>query len=227
MAFLQRRLLFVLVSVVLALIVVQSLQFDGKVQVQAAATTNLSADTQAQTAISNCLHCTRFFGSKNSWMYTATNDWYQQQGNWCGVASIRAIQVYDWLYYNGGNPQWDNSQTGVYDRLNSYTSPWGRGGGYVTSNISGDFGTDPHSVAYGAWYETPPSTQTQPYWFHNWIYGTSALTATSDFSRDFGSIPAISHKDPITVMTDGGYHSFVISGVYATKRSFQRRGGEI
>ena len=224
MAFLQRRLLFVLVSVVLALIVVQSLQFDGKVKVQAAATTNSGSATQSQTDIPNCLHCATFFGSKHSWMYTATNDWYQQQGNWCGVASIRAIQVYDWLYYNGGNPQWDNSQTGVYDRLNSYTSPWGRGGGYVTSDISGDFGTDPHSVAYGAWYETPPSTQSQPYWFHNWIYGTSALTATSDFSRDFG-LSAISHEDPITVMTDGGYHSFVISGVYS--RGDPSKGGVV
>lgn len=68
-------------------------------------------------------------------MYTATSDWYQQQGNWCEVASIRAIQVYDWLYYNRGNPQWDNSQTAIYNRLNSYTSPWGPGGGYVTSDI--------------------------------------------------------------------------------------------
>ena len=72
-------------------------------------------------------------------MYTATNDWYQHQGNWCGIANIRAIQVYDWLYYNGRAPAWDNSQEAIHNRLNSYSSPWGSGGGYVLSNISRDF----------------------------------------------------------------------------------------
>jgi hypothetical protein len=157
----------------------------------------------------------KFYGSNYSWMYTATGDWYQQQGNWCGIASIRAIQRYDWLYYDGKSPQWDNSQSAIHNRLNSYSSPWGSGGGYVFSDISRDFGTDPHSVAYGAWYDTPPSTQSQPYWFHNWIYRTSAKTATYDFGTDFGT-NTVSHNDPITVMIDAGYHSFVIDGVYAT-----------
>src|SRR5437764_14029852 len=58
-------------------------------------------------------------------MYTATTDWYQHQGNWCGIANIRAIQVYDWLYYNGRAPAWDNSQEAIHNRLNSYSSPWG------------------------------------------------------------------------------------------------------
>lgn len=156
-----------------------------------------------------------FYGSNGSRMYQATGDWYQQQGNWCGIASIRAIQRYDWLYYNGGSPGWDNSQSAIHNRLNSYSSPWGAGGGYVTSNISRDFGTDPHAVAYGVWYDTPPSTSSQPYWFHNWIYRTSAITATYDVATDFG-VNTVSHNDPVTVMIDGGYHSFVISGVNAT-----------
>ena len=148
-------------------------------------------------------------------MYTATNDWYQHQGNWCGIANIRAIQVYDWLYYNGRAPAWDNSQEAIHNRLNSYSSPWGSGGGYVWSNISRDFGTDPHAIAYGAWYDTPVGTSTQPYWFHNWIYRTSSKTATYDFGTDFGR-NTVSHNDPISVTIDGAYHSFVVDGVWAT-----------
>jgi len=221
---LHRRLFFILVSIVLAFVLMQSLSFDGKIQVQAATSSLLNANIQTQSNAPNCSPCYNFYGSNGNWMYTATSDWYQQQGNWCGIASIRAIQVYDWLYYNRGKPQWDNSQSAIHNRLNSYTSPWGPGGGYVTSDISRDFGTDPHAVAYGAWYDTPISTQSQPYWFHNWIYRTSALTATADFSTDFGSNTR-SHNDPITVMIDGGYHSFVISGVYAT--SDPSRGGTV
>jgi hypothetical protein len=149
-------------------------------------------------------------------MLTATNDWYQHHGNWCGIANIRAIQVYDWLYYDGKAPGWDNSQEAIYSRLNSYSSPWGHGsGGYVYSDIAADGGTDPHSIAYGAWYDTPPSTQNQPYWFHNWIYRTSNTTATYDFGTDFGK-NTVSHNDPISVTIDGGFHSFVVDGVWAS-----------
>jgi hypothetical protein len=149
-------------------------------------------------------------------MLTATNDWYQHHGNWCGIANIRAIQVYDWLYYDGKAPGWDNSQEAIYSRLNSYSSPWGHGpGGYVYSDIAADGGTDPHSIAYGAWYDTPPSSQNQPYWFHNWIYRTSSTTATYDFGTDFGR-NTVSHNDPISVTIDGGFHSFVVDGVWAS-----------
>lgn len=158
-------------------------------------------------------------------MSTATSDWYQQNDNWCGVANVRAIQRYDWLYYNNGtgSPGWDNSQTAIYNRMNSITSPWGAGGGYVKDDISGDFGSDPHAIAYAAWYDTPPSSQQEPYWFHNWIYRTSSTTATYDFATDFGA-NTVSHNDPISATIDGGYHSFVISGVYAS--SDPSYGGE-
>ena len=100
------------------------------------------SNAQALT-IPNCSPCYYFYGSNHSWMLKATNDWYQHQGNWCGIANIRAIQVYDWLYYNGGPPKWDNSQEAIHDRLNSYLSPWGHGpGGYVLSDIAADGGTD-------------------------------------------------------------------------------------
>jgi len=165
-------------------------------------------------------------------MATATSDWFEKQNNWCGVASIRAIQRYDWIYYgkNGGSsqtPGWDNSQSAIFNRLStSGQSPWGRGSGgdSLVSNISGDFGTDPHSIAYGAWYETLPGSTNQTYSFHNWIYRTNALTATYDLATDFG-VHTDSHNDPISATINGGYHSFVISGFYSS--SDPSLGGEV
>ena len=212
MTLVQRRLFTILLSITLALALVQLLDLHGGLQVQA--TTDLSSNSQVQTSLPNCSPCYSFYGSNHSRMYTATNDWYQHRGNWCGIANIRAIQVYDWLYYNGGSPQWDNSQEAIYSRLNATYSPWGSGGGYVRENISRDFGTDPHAIAYGTWYDTPPSTSSQPYWFHNWIYRTSSTTATYDFATDFGK-NTVSHNDPISVTIDGAYHSFVVDGVWA------------
>ena len=202
---LLRRLVFAFVGIALALALIQLPDLSGGSQVQATSLNFRSNPlTQASTSYS-------FYGSNHAWMLTATNDWYQHQGNWCGIANIRAIQVYDWLYYNGKAPQWDNSQEAIHNRLNSYTSPWGHGpGGYVQSDISGDGGTDPHSIAYGAWYDTPIN-----YWFHNWIYRTSSTTATYDFGTDFGK-NTVSHNDPISVTIDGGYHSFVVDGVWAS-----------
>lgn len=205
MTYLSRRLVFVVVSVALVLALSQLFSLDGGSPVQAA------ARSPATQLAPNCAPCYSFYGSNHSRMYIATNDWYQHQGNWCGIANIRAIQVYDWLYYNGKSPAWDNSQEAIHNRLNSYSSPWGHGpGGYVLANISGDFGTDPHAIAYGAWYDTPAG-----YWFHNWIYRTSSTTATYDFSTDFGR-NTVTHNDPISVTINGGYHSFVVDGVWAT-----------
>jgi hypothetical protein len=209
----QRRLFSRLVSILLALTLVQLLQLSMNLPAQAA-TSQLDSGALTQTRLTPNSYT--FYGSNHSWMLAATNDWYQHQGNWCGIANIRAIQVYDWLYYNGKAPGWDNSQEAIHNRLNSYSSPWGHGsGGYVYSDIAGDGGTDPHSIAYGAWYDTPPSSQNQPYWFHNWIYRTSSTTATYDFSTDFGK-NTVSHNDPISVTIDGGFHSFVVDGVWAT-----------
>jgi hypothetical protein len=209
MLFLQRRLFAILLGVALALLFVQLLDLNHSLALQAMPTHASSASTgQSATTYT-------FYGSNHSWMYAATSDWYQHRGNWCGIANIRAIQVYDWLYYNGHSPQWDNSQEAIYTRLNATSSPWGSGNGYVREDISRDVGTDPHAIAYGAWYDTPLSTTSQPYWFHNWIYRTSSTTATYDFSTDFGQ-NTVSHNDPISVTIDGGYHSFVVDGVWAS-----------
>src|SRR5437667_510488 len=170
----QHRLFIILVSIVFVLMLIQVLNLGADFQVQAASPGTESGQ-HILKVLPYCSPCNIFFGSSHSWMYTATNDWYQHQGNWCGIANIRAIQIYDWLY-NGKSPQWDNSQEAIHNRLNSNISPWGRGGGYVTANISRDFGTDPRSIAYGAWYESPPGSSSPHYWFHNWIYRTDSTT---------------------------------------------------
>ena len=91
MTYLPRRLVTAVVSIALVLALSQMFPQSGGLSVQAQASQPLM-----QLSINYS-----FYGSKHSRIYTATNDWYQHQGNWCGIANIRAIQVYDWLYYNG------------------------------------------------------------------------------------------------------------------------------
>jgi hypothetical protein len=136
MVFAQRRFFSVFVACTLALALLRLAPSSGGSVSQAASTgsTNLTNVTNAQAQQIICYPCLHFYGSNYSWMYTATNYWYQQNVVWCGIASIEAIQRYDWLYYNGGNPQHDGNETAIYNRLNSYTSPWGSGkGGYLKS----------------------------------------------------------------------------------------------
>lgn len=217
MRFLQKRAIAAILVIALALTIVQ---FGGY---NSPSVAHAASNSQQQAQHPNCYPCYSFYGSNTGWMQTATSDWFEQNDNWCGVASVRAIQRYDWIYWGntGGNsttPGWDNSQSAIFSRLQtSGQSIWGRGSGgdNLVSNISGDFGTDPHSLAYGAWYETPVSTSSQPYYFHNWIYKTSSLTATEDIATDFGA-NTVSHNDPISATISGGYHSFVISGFYAS-----------
>jgi hypothetical protein len=219
---LQQRLFSLLIGIALALTL---FQFSGSAEVQAAASQQQEG-SYSQATMFGCYNCYHFYGSNQSWMYSATNDWYQHKGNWCGIANIRTIQVYDWLYYNGSAPKLDNSQEAIYSRLNSNTSPWGSGNGYVRANISRDFGTDPRAISYGTWVESPPSSQSQPYWFHNRIYRTDNLTATYDFSADFGA-NTVTHNDPISVTIDGGFHSYVVDGVWAFSDPSQPGGSAI
>src|SRR5258706_4366877 len=145
----QRRVFSRLVSILLALTLVQLLQLSMNLPAQAA-TSQLDSGALTQTGLTPNSYT--FYGSNHSWMLAATNDWYQHQGNWCGIANIRAIQVYDWLYYNGKAPGWDNSQEAIHNLLHSYSSPWCHGsGGYVYSDNAGERGIDPHSIAYLAW----------------------------------------------------------------------------
>src|SRR6266480_4290542 len=148
MTYLSRRFASVIVSVVLALALSQLLQLNGGLSAQAKAS---NPPVQLSPI---CSPCYSFYGSNHSWMYTATNDWYQHQGNWCGIAKIRAVQVYDWLYYNGRAPQWDTYQDAIHHALNSITSPWAPEGRYVQPTLSHDFGTDPHALPHGASSDT-------------------------------------------------------------------------
>src|ERR1700693_1588354 len=133
MTYLLRRLLYASTGAVLLLALLCVFPLDRASPVQATSLDRSSS--QSARVLPNCSPCYTFYGSNHSWMLTATNDWYQHQGNWCGIANIRVIQVYDWLYYNGKSPGWDNSQEAIHNRLNSYSSPWGHGpGGYVQSD---------------------------------------------------------------------------------------------
>ncbi len=87
MTYLSRRFASVVVSVVLVLALSQLLQLNGGLSAQA------KAGNPSVQLSPICSPCYSFYGSNHSWMYTATNDWYQHQGNWCGIANIRAIQV--------------------------------------------------------------------------------------------------------------------------------------
>lgn len=103
----QQRLFFRLTGVLLALMLAQLLQLGMNMPTQAQqAQVSTNTFTQAKSTPSGYT----FYGSNHSWMLTATNDWYQHRGNWCGIASIRAIQVYDWLYYDGKAPTGGHSE---------------------------------------------------------------------------------------------------------------------
>ncbi|HVB62433.1 MAG TPA: hypothetical protein VNE61_14650 [Ktedonobacteraceae bacterium] len=127
MVFAQRSFFSALVGFVLLLALFPLFNSGSGSVAQAASIDDTGVQTQQ---VPHCYPCYHFYGSNYSWMYTATNHWPQENpNNWCGIASIQAIQVYDWLYYDGGNPQWDNSQDAIHNRLNTYSSPWGSGGG--------------------------------------------------------------------------------------------------
>lgn len=209
--YMRQRVYSLLIGIALALAFLQLLNFPLTLQALAQS----SATGIPQSCGPACRGT--FFGANHGWMLTATQDWYQHGDYWCGIANIHAIQIYDWLYYNHGRPGWDNSQEAIYARLDTSgaISPWGYGGGYVLANISRDTGTDPRAIAFGTWYETPPTTSKGSYLFHNWIYNTSSTTATYDFSTDFG-VHTVSHNDPISVTVDQGGHSFVVDGVFAS-----------
>lgn len=217
--FLRARVSSLLLSCAFALIILPLLNAQSWLQLPLAqAASTLPACSSADTS---CMPT--FYGSYQPWMLRATSDWYQHEDFWCGISNIHAIQVYDWLSYNGGKPSRDNSQEAIHARLNNthtsgVISPWDYGGGYVKADISRDTGTDPRSLAFGLWYETPRSSATnssKTYLFHNWIYSTNSTTATYDFSTDFGQ-STVSHNDPISVTVDRGGHSFVVDGVWSS-----------
>lgn len=160
-----------------------------------------------------------YYGANISAMTQATSRWPQINSNWCGISNIQAIEEYAWWKYNGQWNQGTYTQTAIYNDLNlsRAVSPWGAGTGYVKADISGDFGTDPRSIEWGAYDVTPSG-----YYFHNYIYQTDAGTATVDFALDFGPYHGVNNPISITVLH--GQHSVVVGGVYAS--SDPSRGDE-
>lgn len=171
-----------------------------------------------------------YYGANNSWLQTATDSWPQAELNWCGIADIQAVELYDYIRATGGTGSAPYpTQASIYNLLNSSSavSPWGRAthgdggpGPYVAADIAADGGTDPRSMAWGAWDVTPNG-----YYFHNWIYDDVAnQTATNDFSSDFG--PHNGVNDPIIVVINKGLHAFVIDGVWAPSDPSANWGSE-
>ncbi|MGH7868923.1 MAG: hypothetical protein ACREP9_15130, partial [Candidatus Dormibacteraceae bacterium] len=155
-----------------------------------------------------------FYGTTLSWMVTATDDWYEHQSNWCGIANVTAMERYDWIKAaQNYNPTY-KTQESVAALLNSSSaiSPWGQAraldggpGPAFKADIAADGGTDPRALAWAAYTVTPGG-----YYFHNWIYATGSgypwnQTATYDFASDYG--PARGLNDPISVTIKGGLHS--------------------
>jgi hypothetical protein len=150
----------------------------------------------------------------------------QQDGNWCGIAAIFAVSVYDYTVSQQTPPS-NYSQQAIHDYLNSINSPWGPAtyhdggpGPYVSTDIAADVGEDPAAMSQGTYDWTP-----YPYYFHNWIYRTSNTTATYAFGSDFG--PAAGINDPIIVAINGGAHFFVVSGVWANQDPSAGKSGTV
>lgn len=130
--------------------------------------------------------------------------WPQQQGNWCGIATVAAIAAYL-------NPHTWASQSAVTSTLNSSQaiSEWGYprvGGGaylgpYLAADISGDFGTDPRSIAEGLTLSTGLQ-------YHAIVDTNGAWDATVHIVDDM-----IATQQPISVFVDHGQHSVLVTGV--------------
>ncbi len=134
----------------------------------------------------------------------AAAGWPQQFSNWCGVATIGLV-----ANYLGSSI----SQSAILGILNdpnnqsrwSYPAPssayWGP---YVATDISGDFGTDPRSLAKGM-------TGATGHLYHVKVDVNGAWDTTVHIVHDM-----LTARQPISVFVDHGMHSVIVSGVEAT-----------
>jgi hypothetical protein len=134
----------------------------------------------------------------------ATAGWPQQYSNWCGVATIGLV-----ANYLGSSI----SQSAILGILNdpnnqsqwSYPAPssayWGP---YIPADISGDFGTDPRSLAKGMTVATGRL-------YHVKVDVNGAWDITIHIVHDM-----LTARQPISVFVDHGMHSVIVSGVEAT-----------
>jgi hypothetical protein len=134
----------------------------------------------------------------------AAAGWPQQYSNWCGVATIGLV-----ANYLGSSI----SQSAILGILNdpnnqsqwSYPAPgsayWGP---YIPADISGDFGTDPRSLAKGM-------TVATGHLYHVKVDVNGAWDTTVHIVHDM-----LTARQPISVFVDHGMHSVIVSGVEAT-----------
>jgi len=134
----------------------------------------------------------------------AAAGWPQQYSNWCGVATIGLV-----ANYLGSSI----SQSAILGILNdpskqsqwSYPAPssayWGP---YVPTDISGDFGTDPRSLAKGMTVATGRL-------YHVKVDVNGAWDTTVHIVHDM-----LTARQPISVFVDHGMHSVIVAGVEAT-----------
>jgi hypothetical protein len=180
-----------------------------------------------------------FYGVNEAYVSAGTEDWPQANNNWCAVAAIEAVANYT-FQMQGGQSYFPfhagSGQQQIAADMNSpvSVSEWGTpsyngiGPGFA-SDISRDFGTDPRSIAWGVLYESAagaplhihqpgyafPRTASVPYTYHNVIYHDGLANSNLVVA---GMARALTHfAQPILVTTAHGFHTVVVSGVYADR----------
>jgi hypothetical protein len=145
------------------------------------------------------------YGPSNSAVQAAVSaaSWPQQHGNWCGIATIAAI-----AQFRGQSI----SQQDVVTYLNSDAgvSEWGtpskvtnQGPGF-SGDIARDAGSDPRSLAASLTFAGGGADHVVVDVRGNW-------DATQHLAADL-----VRSNEPISVIVYHGFHSVLVSGVYAT-----------
>jgi hypothetical protein len=85
------------------------------------------------------------------------------------------------------------------------------------SNISGDYGTDPRSIAYMAW-----NYSMYPTYFHDYIYRWQFSNSTQPafFTQAEQATTVVGHgleywHEPFSVTINSGEHSVLVTGIYS------------
>src|SRR5689334_567005 len=130
--------------------------------------------------------------------------WPQRYSNWCGIATVALVANYlgnsvsQSAIYNMLNSQQNESMWGYPPPSSSYWGP------YIAADISGDFGTDPRSLAEGMTLATGQL-------YHVKVGLGGAWDTTIHIVDDL-----LISRQPISVFVDHGMHSVIVSGVEAT-----------
>lgn len=198
----------------------------------------LQTQPPAQAAPAHTSHVASIGGptwygaGSTAWMVEATiGIWPQQASNACGVDTAIGVVNYDALNSGASMPQPASSHPESTIRAQNAQYPyhmaqtvsqwgyahdnWNNTGGYT--NIAGDFGTDPRSVAYMAWNYSINNR-----WFHDYVYrwqfsgdnGNSvpgqALDATTLMARGLEAF-----GEPVVAFINSGSHAVLVTGVYS------------